>query len=255
MRRRRSRTLPWGRIEGAGAAVASSLHSRSVNTEPIKTSSERLARSTHLCNGSGGSSFNGAFLPECVSDQCFRTAAAVCQWKYALVPPSVRVHPVHGHRGCCPRRVGQGHLDDVGGRRRSRRRRRHRGSIMRNAFRKIARGFVRPLRRDYAPIVRAAHGDSRRRRRDRFGRCRRGRRRHVLIACFAIERGMDGRRDVAGRGDVNTCSTPAPTALPEASAAEILVAKPLLDPSQRTDRRHSLLAAQYSFRTIKQPHE
>ena len=97
---RRSRTLPLGRARFStseqeqewSGVVASSLYSRSVNTEPIKTS---RSSSPVLC--SSGSSFNGAFLPECVSDQCFRTAvtaAALCQWKYALalssLLPSVR---------------------------------------------------------------------------------------------------------------------------------------------------------------------
>ena len=100
---------------------------------------EQLNHSLHLCSGSSGSSFNGAFLPECVSDQCFRTAvasvaAAVCQWKYAPVPPSVRVRFMVGVA-----LADQGHLDVVGGHGHGR----ISSSIMRNAFRKIARGFGR----------------------------------------------------------------------------------------------------------------
>ena len=141
--RRRSRTLPWGRSAPrsylGGVVVAPSLHSRSVNTDLIKTSRSSTRSPVRATNG--GSSFNGAFLPECVSDQCFRSTAGANAVLSLPLSMEICAHPVHGHRASGAVRVAalvfRGHLVDVGGRS---------SSIMRNAFRKIARGFGRPLR-------------------------------------------------------------------------------------------------------------
>ena len=138
---RRSRTLPWGRSAPrsslGGVVVAPSLHSRSVNTDLIKTSRSSTRSPVRATNG--GSSFNGAFLPECVSDQCFRSTAGANAVLSLPLSMEICAHPVHGHRASVATLlVCRGHLVDVGGRSSS--------SIMRNAFRKIARGFGRPLR-------------------------------------------------------------------------------------------------------------
>ena len=69
---------------------------------------EELHSLTCAGNG-GGSSFNGAFLPECVSDQCFRSTAGanavpslfLCQWKYALIR---FMATERARERCCPRR-------------------------------------------------------------------------------------------------------------------------------------------------------
>ena len=121
--------------------MAPSLHSRSVNTDLIKTS--RSSTRSPVQATAAALHLMGHFYLNACRINVFEAPPAptpsslfLCQWKYALIrfmateraSGAVRVAVL----------VGRGHLDDVGGRSSS--------SIMRNAFRKIARGFGRPLR-------------------------------------------------------------------------------------------------------------
>ena len=192
--RRRSRTLPWGRSAPrsslGGVVVAPSLHSRSVNTDLIKTS--RSSTPLTCAGNGGGSSFNGAFLPECVSDQCFRSTAGANAVLSLPLSMEICAHPVHGHRAserCSPRR-------HVVGRPGTPRRRWWPQQQQHNEKR-----FSENRARIWTAIevrLRPHCADGRLRVTDGGGGGGGGgpiRRRHVLIACFAIQDvGGGGRR-------------------------------------------------------------
>ena len=146
---------------------------------------EELHSLTCAGNG-GGSSFNGAFLPECVSDQCFRSTAGANAVLSLPLSMEICAHPVHGHRAserCCPRRrVG---LPGTPRRRWWPQQQHNEKRFSENRARIWTAIEVR---------LRPHCADGRLRVTDGGGGGGPIRRRHVLIACFAIQDVGGGRR-------------------------------------------------------------